>query len=115
VTTDGRLPAHLEVSGLIRRTQSEGGFAAVLRKGHSEAGTILLVLTENGTNTRIYERMPQLDGTRAWHCSKRLDPLKTEEFNDYLARRGAQDRDLWIVELDIAEGERLIGLAPPGG
>jgi hypothetical protein len=105
-----RLPAHLEVSGLIRQTQAQGGFAAVLKKGEAEAGTLLLVLTENGTNARIYERMPQLDGSRKWHCSKRQDPLNPEEFSSYLDRRGQQDRDLWIVELDIADGERLIGL-----
>ena len=103
-----RLPAHLEVSGFIRRTQAEGGFAAVLHKGEPEAGTILLVLTENGLNSRVYERMPQIDGTPAWHCSKRQDTDKPWEFSEYLERRGSQDRDLWIIELDIADGERLI-------
>lgn len=105
-----RLPAHLEVGGLIRQTQAEGGFAMVLKKGEAESGTILLVLTENGTNARIYERMPQLDGTRAWHCSRHQDTENPESFTEYLTRRGEQDQDLWIVELDIADGERLIGL-----
>lgn len=107
---DARLPAHLEVAALIRRTQAEGGFAAVLKKGDAEAGTILLVLTENGTNMRVYERMPQLDGTRAWHCSKRQDAGNPLEFGDYLDRRARQDEDLWIIELDIADAERLIGI-----
>lgn len=107
---DVRLPAHLEVSALIRRVQAEGGFAAVLAKGEQEAGTILLVTTENGRNTRVFERMPQLDGSRAWTCSKEQDPENKEIFNQYLERRKSQDRDLWIVELDIAQAERLIGL-----
>ena len=107
---EARLPAHLEVSGLIRQTQAQGGFAAVLRKGEAEAGTILLVLTENGAKSRIYERMPQPDGSRIWHCSKRQDPQIPEDFTDYLTRRGNQDRDRWIVELDMANGEQLIGL-----
>jgi hypothetical protein len=54
--------------------------------------------------------MPQADGSRAWHLAKRQDRLNPQEFNDYLARRRSQDRDLWIVELDIAQGERFIGL-----
>lgn len=41
-----RLPAHLEVAGLIRAVQAAGGFATVLNKGEREAGTILIVLTE---------------------------------------------------------------------
>ncbi|MDE8651762.1 DUF1491 family protein [Novosphingobium album (ex Liu et al. 2023)] len=107
-----RIPAHLEVSALIRRVQAEGGFAAVLSKGERDAGTLMLVLTENGANSRVYERMPQADGTRAWHCSKRQDPENKQEFLDFLTRRGEQDPDLWIVELDIARGERFIGLPP---
>jgi hypothetical protein len=104
-----RLPAHLEVAGLIRRVQAQGGFAAVLKRGDEDGGSILLVLTENGTNTRLFERMPQLDGSRKWLLTRTQDTDNPREFTEYLNRRGNQDRDLWIVELDIAEGERLIG------
>ncbi len=109
---EARLPAHVEVSAFVRRTQAEGGFAAVIRKGAAEAGTILVILTENGANTRLFERMPQLDGSRKWHCAKTQDTDKPHEFTEYVCRRGAQDHDLWIIELDIAQGERLIGLSP---
>lgn len=97
----------------MRLTQAEGGFAAVLAKGEREAGTILLVMTEKGMNPRIYERMPQVDGTRGWHRSKVQDNENKGEFQQYLDRRKDQDPDLWIVELDIANGERLIGLPRP--
>lgn len=106
---DVRIPAHLEVAALIRRVHNEGGFAAVLGKGEPEAGTILVVTTENGTNTRVFERMPGLDGSRNWACSKQQDPENKELFSQYLDRRKQQDPDLWIVELDIAQAERFIG------
>ena len=109
---DIRLPAHLEVSALIRQVAAEGGFGAVIRKGEREAGTILVVLSERGGNSRAYERMPQLDGTRGWHCSQRQDNENALDFTNYLDRRADQDPDLWIVELDIADGERFIGLTP---
>jgi hypothetical protein len=107
---DVRLPAHVEAAALIRRTQAEGGFATVLQRGENEAGTILLVLCENGTNSRIYERMPNPDGTRNWHCSKAEDAENKQEFSEYVTRRGRQDPDVWIIELDVAQAERLIGL-----
>jgi hypothetical protein len=107
---EGRLPAHLEVSGLIRSVQAAGGFAAVLGKGEREAGTILVVTTQNGRNSRVFERMPQLDGTRKWSCSKQQDPENPKEFSEYLERRKQQDPDVWIVELDIPQAERFIGL-----
>jgi hypothetical protein len=112
VSEEARLPARLEVAALIRLAQNSGGFAAVLKNGEQTAGTILLVLTEKGANPRVYERMPLADGTRAWHCSKIQVTEKKDEIPQYLERRGQQDRDLWIVELDIANGERLIGLPP---
>lgn len=105
-----RFPAHLEISSLIRQVQAEGGFATVLKKGERDAGTILLVITESGANSRIYERMPQLDGSRAWSCSMTQNIENQEQFESYLKRRGSQDPDLWILELDIAHGERFIGL-----
>ena len=108
---DPRLPAHLEVSGLLRAVSAAGGFAVVLHKGEREAGTIIVVCTQNGANRRIFDRMPSPDGGRNWTLVQSEDIENKPKFDDYLARRGAQDRDLWIVELDIADGERFIGLA----
>ena len=107
---DARLPAHLEVAGLIRAVEAAGGFSMVVNKGERDAGAIMVVILEKGGDSRAYERMPQLDGTRAWHCVKREDTENKGEFSDYLTRRASQDRDLWIVELDVAQGERFIGL-----
>jgi hypothetical protein len=107
---DARLPAHLEAASLIRRTQAEGGFATVLQRGEREAGTILLVLCENGTNSRAYERMPDAEGTRNWHLSRLEDVENKDDFSQYVARRMSQDSDIWVIELDIAQAERLIGL-----
>jgi hypothetical protein len=105
---DARLPAHLEVSALLRATESAGGFATVLKKGEREGGTILVVLCENGTNARAFERMPGLNGARSWTCSKVQDVENKREFQEYLDRRARQDPDLWMIELDVANGERLI-------
>lgn len=115
MSDEQRLPARLEVAGLIRLAQNGGGFAAVLQSGEEQGGAIILLLTENGTNPRIYERMPRLDGVRAWHCTMTQDADNKDKLNTYLDRRGQQDSDLWIVELDIANGERLIGLPPAQG
>lgn len=108
---EARLPAQLEVTALIRLAQAEGGFAAVLHRGEREAGTILVVILKHGANAALYERMPTIDGSRQWHCARVQDADNPAEFSDYLTRRGQQDPDSWIVELDVPHGERLIGLA----
>ena len=107
---DGRIPAHLEVAGLIRAVEAAGGFASVLARGERDAGTLLVVCCEKGANAAAYERMPQPDGTRAWSLSRVQDSENPKEFWDYCDRRKRQDSDLWIVELDIARAERFIDL-----
>ncbi len=98
------------MGALIRRAGADGGFASVLQKGEPDAGTILVVLTDRGRDARVYERMPRADGSRDWELARREDPENKTEFQEWLDRRGKQDPDLWIVELDIANGERFIGI-----
>lgn len=103
-----RLPARLEVSGLIRQVEAAGGFAMVLAKGDPEAGGILLVLTEKGRNSRAFERMPSLTEGRVWTLARADSDMEPGAFAEWLERRRSQDPDLWIVELDIPEGDRFV-------
>jgi len=105
---DARLPAHIEVSGLIRAVQGAGGFAMVVSKGERDAGVILILTQERDKNARLWERMPQLDGTRAFECTREEDPENKQEFSEYLTRRTTQDPDTWLVELEVANAERFV-------
>lgn len=105
---EARLPAHLEVAGLVRQVQAAGGFAMVLSKGERDAGTIMVVTCEKGRNSRAWERMPQADGRRRWECVRAEDPELPGAFTEFVDRRRSQDSDLWIVELDIVDAERFI-------
>lgn len=82
----------------------------VLNKGERDGGTILAICAERGGNRRLFERMPNSDGHRKWRLNRHEDIDNSEEFDEYLTRRRTQDPDLWIIELDIANGERFIGL-----
>ncbi|CAH0498608.1 DUF1491 family protein [Novosphingobium sp. CECT 9465] len=105
---DSRLPAHLEVSGLIRTAQATGDFGMVLHKGERDGGTILIVILDNQGLGRLFERMPQLDGSRKWIEVKAQVSENKSEFEDYLSRRIRQDPDVWIVELTVAKVEQFI-------
>ncbi|MCB2087686.1 MAG: DUF1491 family protein [Sphingomonadaceae bacterium] len=107
---DGRLPAHIEVGGLIRAAEAEGGFGTVLARGERDAGTILILTMQRGANAQLWERMPQLDGTRQWTVIKVQDHENKHEMSEYLDRRKQQDSDIWIVELDIADAQRFAAL-----
>ena len=107
---DDRLPAHLEVAGLLRAVEAQGGFATVIEKGERDAGTILILTMERGRNTMLWERMPQLDGTRTYQVTRTQDPENPHDFSEYLARRKRQDSDIWIVELDVPDPERFVAV-----
>lgn len=114
-SAEPRVPAHLEVKGLIRAVEAVGGFATVIAKGERDAGTLLVVCCENGRCAAAYERMPQSDGTRAWTLSREQSAENPQEFWDYCDRRKTQDGDLWIVELDVPDAERFIALSGTAG
>ena len=105
---DARLPAHVEVSGLIRAVESAGGFGMVLQKGEKDAGVILILTTQSGRNTRLWERMPQLDGSRTFVCTREQDDENKQEFDEYVSRRRRSDPDCWLLELDVQNAERFV-------
>jgi len=103
-----RLAAALLVQALLRQVQQQGGFGAILHKGDEISGSILVSCLNRGENPRLLERMPQLDGPPLWHCIWPQDTVKQQLLQEYIDKRLASDPDLWIVELDIADAERLV-------
>lgn len=103
-----KLPARLMVSALIRSVQAQGGFGTVLRQGHDEAGSIMLQCTKMGQFHALLERQMSLDGGYEWCIVPEARDKNYLELNDYIERRHARDRDLWVIELDVADTERFI-------
>ena len=84
----------------------------VLAKGERDAGTVLIVSMFRGRDARLFERMPQMDGSRPFVATKSEDIENKQEFSEYLERRRRQDPDIWILEVDVADAERFIALLP---
>jgi hypothetical protein len=103
-----RLPAHLEVASILRRAEAAGDFAAVLRKGDSERGSLLLIVSGRGRHVACFERVLSLDGGYVWQAVGPAESAGSTEIADFLAKRARFDEDLWAIELDIAEPERFI-------
>ncbi len=102
-----RLQSGVLVKALQRRAESEGGFAALLARGDSMSGAILVILTEKGRNARVVERVLNPDGRYAWHPIWQQAAENDEELQKFLARRRKFDSDLWLIELNVASAERF--------
>ena len=105
-----RLATSVLVGGLVRKAESEGGFAALLAKGDPTAGALIVILIERGDVRLILERILQPDGTYKWHSTGAQETgniSKSAEVPAFVARRRRFDPDLWVLELDIPSAERF--------
>ena len=102
-----RLTSQLIVSAMLRRVHDAGGSAMVLAKGDATAGGILVLTLEKGGKPRFFERGIGPEGLPALLPSGPQDTENEAEITAYWQRRRSRDSDLWVVELDIAAGERF--------
>lgn len=101
----GRLPSEILVAAMLRRANDSGGFGVVRARGDAQGGMILVVATEDGA-TRLLER--GLGPTGAPALIESRPPSDDESLDDYWRRRRSRDPDLWVIELDVANTERLV-------
>ena len=114
------LSSDIWVSALIRRAEKGGAFAAVLSKGDPRAGAVLVkVVDRRAGAARLYAEALRGDGERVW-----MQPRASQdeaELDAYAERARDRDPDLWVVEIDDAEGRHFLTetvereAAPPAG
>lgn len=102
--TEARPAAGLIVSALLRRIAAAGGHGAVLARGDATAGAILVILADRGVTRRLVERGHDPAGNPAWVATGPRAIDDPAALSDYVDRRRRNDPDLWVVELDGAEG-----------
>ena len=99
-----RLKTHLRVSAILRRAQSAGGFAAVLRRGDPDAGALWVIVRSGGTLTRYTEQM-SMSGAREWYEDGSFDEVEmTLRINKAVDR----DPDIWIIEVEDSQGRAFL-------
>jgi len=101
------LSSDIWVGALIRRAEQGGAFAAVARKGDPRAGAVLVKAVNRRAGTAIlYSEATRGDGERIW-----MQPVKSQvetELDAYIARAVRIDPDLWVVEIEDAEGRHFL-------
>lgn len=99
-----RLKTEIRVSALIRRAQAAGAFAAILRRGDADAGSLWVIMRQGRELTRYTEQM-SMSGGREWYQDGPFDEqdmaLRTNKAVD-------RDPDIWIVEIEDAQGRAFL-------
>jgi len=113
-----RVTSDFWVSALIKRIFSDGGFAAVRRRGASEAGAIYILQRTRLGELELYGPAPQTSYDEAKPSERQFTLMMTaddeNEIDARLAREIRFDSDLWIVEIETAR-ERSEYLVLAGG
>jgi hypothetical protein len=116
-----RVTSDLWVSVLVRRVFSAGGFAAVARRGATEAGAIFLIARDRFGGQVLYGPAPQTSYGEAKPQERQFAELMREADEQAIAARLEKemrfDPDVWVVELEPANmpADEFFPLMKPGG
>ncbi len=95
------------VGALIRRAEIAGAFATVVRKGDPRGGAVLVKTYDPRSGAAaLFASAFRGEGERVW-----MQPLSSNEeaeLDDYIDRQRRFDPDLWVVEIEDAEGWRFL-------
>jgi len=101
------LSTDIWVGALIRRVAQEGAFATVARKGDTRAGAVLIKTCDRRSGVvRLFAEAFGGDGERVW-----MEPVASVEeaaLDAYVERALRVDPDLWVVEIEDADGARFL-------
>lgn len=102
------------VQAFIRKSNSNGLFAAQIRRGAAEAGAVFIIINRLDGTCRLLGPAPGPaygdDGDRRF--TDELPPGSPyEDCKLLLARRKSFDADLWIIEVEDRDGNAGLTVA----
>ena len=95
------------VFALIRRVELAGSFATVARKGDARSGAVLVkTFDRRSGEARLYAQAIGPDGDMVW--MRPADSTLEADADAYIERAARFDPDLWVVEIEDADGARFL-------
>jgi hypothetical protein len=99
-----KLKAKLFVHAAIRRCAIEAMPVVVARKGDEDAGTILVRVYRGRDAYDIYSQARDAAGQLGWLKANGGVPVTEDRAEAYVARAREVDWDLWVLDVDSADG-----------
>ena len=96
------------VGGLLRAAEAAGGNGAVIAKGDPGAGALLVIVASRGRPSAMLERVSSIEYGFTWNNLESDDLLDSQRVARLIDEKKRFDRDIWIVELDVADPSRFI-------
>ena len=106
---EARLKSEIWIKALIRRCDLAAIPIALVARGDRDAGAILLKL--NGGSAEGCSVLTQARGQNGellWMRSTGSLPVAEADADTYIARQRQLDPDIWVVEIEHREAERIL-------
>ena len=112
-----RVTTDFWVSSVIRRVFSSGGFAAIVKRGATEAGAVFFTVRDRLGETKLYGPASQTSYDDAKPADRQFTLLGNvagdAAIEARLEREKRFDPDIWIVEIETGQVpvEELLSIA----
>lgn len=100
--SEPRVKAGLWVQMALRLGQANGRFAAVLKRGDTDAGGVLAVL-RGRQGLAVLSQIRTSDGEAAWMRATGATPVDQATCDAYIERQIKFDPDLWVLEFECPD------------
>ena len=102
------LKTEIFVKAHIRRLELHGVPAYVIHHGDDDAGDLLVKLATLDGQASLFRREYDMEtGERHWSC---VLTSRETEVDDSIKKQRSFDPDLWVLEIEDAEGRHFLDL-----
>ena len=103
-----RLKAEIWVKALIRRCETEGASAMVVRRGDAGSGIVLVKLNTLDGMASVFAPARDGEGNLIWMRAPHGAPVPEPEADTYIEKQRRFDPDIWVVEIEDRQGRHFL-------
>jgi hypothetical protein len=78
--------------------------ATIVRRGDSDAGTVLVKVNRFEAGVTVYAQASTLDSEPGWNRGTGPTPVTEAEADAYIERQVKYDPDVWVLEIEDRKG-----------